>query len=640
MRVIFMVSTIYTEVLLVTSDYSLWAEISSLFNEKDTYFIILEEPRYVAEELVDNEVTRVTNIIAHINPKYVILGNLSSKIEAKIIDRFPSKDTLINIKGREEIEEKLIRSLNLEIRATYYCNPRELALWLLYAKSNNYYLIPDKNEPIKFLNPYLNGSSKRLVWFENNNDIEDIIASNYSFAWDDSLLSIPAFTRQQVDNFNDRIRTIWNSKMIDKDKIDAFDKIRDQINTWICKDIIINDYHHALFVTDDIPYSFVFRNIIPISHMHRNFLWLSLANSYIHAREIYPLIGNAILFSTKNFSIWDEMDVVERQLRKKKYQLQLLYWKNATISKFGEYANVLPYSILHICSHGWNLEGNTIVEKFKDNLWIEHTIEYDEVKVIEKPELLKSADPNDMIDIFVFQSFVKYDWVIWENNLKKEGFMDWIENDKKNIWNDRIILSKRPINYIRYSESVICYDWPNLCSFHSLASDGRPLVFNNSCSSFHTLSYKFSYAGARWYIWTLWNIDEDVAKEVAEDFYQNIENLPVYWAIRKAQKGISKKAQQNIFVYFWTDLDSIFEIPPSEENNYFHELVRSIGRWLQYINDCKENKKPERLIEETQDRLKLLDMSLKSESLTRMIKNHNKYFNNNLYLKLCNKQLN
>lgn len=634
-----MTSTIYTEVLLVTNDYSLWAEISSLFNEKDSYFIILEEPRYITEELIDNEVTRVTNIIAYIKPKYVILGNLSDRIEPKIIDRFPNKNTIINVKTRDEIEEKLIRRLGLKTKIPYYCNPRELALWLLYAKNNNYYLIPNENEPIKFLKPYLNGSSKRLVWFENNNDIEDIIASNYSFAWDDSLLSIPAFTRQQVDNFNNKIRTIWNSKMIDKDKVDAFDKIRDQIKTWICKDVIINDYHHALFVTDDIPYSFIFKNIIPISHMHRNFLWLSFANSYIHAREIYPLIGNAILFSTKNFSIWDEMDIVERQLRKKKYQLQLLYWKNATISKFGDYTNVLPYSILHICSHGWNLDGNNIIEKFKDKLWIEHTIEYDEVKVIENPELLRNADLNDTIDIFVFQSFVKYDWVIRENNLKKEGFVDWIENDKNNIWNDRIILSRKPIDYIRYSESVICSDWPNLCSFHSLASDGRPLVFNNSCSSFHTLSYKFSYAGARWYIWTLWNIDEDVAKEVAEDFYQNIENLPVYWAIRKAQKWISKESQQNIFVYFWTDLDCIFEIPTSEENNYLHELVRSIGRRLQYIDDCKKNNKPEKCIEDTEYRLKLLDMNLKFESLTRIVRNQDKYLNNRLYSEWCGGQM-
>jgi hypothetical protein len=60
--------------------------------------------------------------------------------------------------------------------------------------------------------------------------------------------------------------------MTDKDKLEAFDKIRDQISDWIHKDINFKSYHHALFITDDIPYSFVLKNIIPISHLHRNFL--------------------------------------------------------------------------------------------------------------------------------------------------------------------------------------------------------------------------------------------------------------------------------------------------------------------------------------------------------------------------------
>jgi hypothetical protein len=352
---------------------------------------------------------------------------------------------------------------------------------------------------------------------------------------------------------------------------------------------------------------------------------------------MYPLIGNAILFSTKNFSIWDEMDVVERQLKGKKYQLQLLYWKDATISKFSNYVQVLPYSILHICAHGGNLDGHTIIEKFNDAKWVEHTIEYDEVKIIENPWLLIGASPDTIATIFDFQSFVKYDWIMWEHNLTKEWFKEWIENCKNNIWKDREILSKKPIDYIKYSESVMCSDWPNLCSFHSIASDGRPFVFNNSCSSFHTLSYKFSYAGARWYIGTLWDIDEDVAKDVAEDFYKNINDQPIYWALRFAQKKIARKSQQDIFVYFGTDLDCIFKLSSSEKNNYIYELGKSIGRWKEYIDDGKRKGKAENLIQEAEDRISLLDSSLKLELLIKALGPMNHYYNNHLYFELYNK---
>jgi hypothetical protein len=49
-------------------------------------------------------------------------------VESKVIDRFPSKNNLINIKTRDEIEEKLIKRLKINIKDTYFCNQEELAL--------------------------------------------------------------------------------------------------------------------------------------------------------------------------------------------------------------------------------------------------------------------------------------------------------------------------------------------------------------------------------------------------------------------------------------------------------------------------------------------------------------------------------
>ena len=626
------VSDIFSQVVLISNNYQLSAEISSLFFDIDKYFVVLEEPRDW-QQLTDNQITMVTNVLAYIKPKFVILWDIDPDIEKMIIDRFPSISPIIIIKDSEEIEEKIIKKLNLKINGEFHCNPQELALWLVEAKKQKKRLIPDKTKPIRYSKKHIEWTSWKIVCFEENHDIMDIISANYAFAERDSLLATPSFTDQQVDDFGEEISYIGNNEDI-HDKTTSFDKLKSKIKDNRLFNFPFNQYHHVLFVTDGIPYSFVLDNIIPISHLIRNFLWLSFVNSYIDTRELVPLSWNAILFSTRDFDGWDEMDVVEYQLKHKNYNIQYLYWKFATIDNFTNYNYFLPYDILHIWTHGWEIDWYNILEEFKDDKGNLHKIEYNEIRIINNPwAIKKDTDPQTLIAVSVFQGFESYDWKPRKNQKNKDWFPYWMNNISKNIdfSKDRKIIRREYKANIKNSESVLCYDWPNLCAFHSLGNWRRPFVFNNSCSSVHRLASKFSFAWARGYIWTLWNVEENVAKDVSEKFYSNLNNMPIFWALWDAQRHIENPSQKNIYTYRWTDLDCVFSVESFHKSLYFYELLNAKKRWELYIMEKKHDPSYNDAIQNAKKGIDFLRKHIVLEKLRKMEVCSSMYWNNHFY---------
>jgi hypothetical protein len=69
---------------------------------------------------------------------------------------------------------------------------------------------------------------------------------------------------------------------------------------------------------------------------------------------------------------------------------------------------------------------------------------------------------------------------------------------------------------------IRCHDGLHQGAFQTLADLGRPLVFNNTCSSSHELAPIFISAGARAYLGTLWDVGNTAAVQAAKTFYTNV----------------------------------------------------------------------------------------------------------------------
>lgn len=107
------------------------------------------------------------------------------------------------------------------------------------------------------------------------------------------------------------------------------------------------------------------------------------------------------------------------------------------------------------------------------------------------------------------------------------------------------------VNYpIAFSCHIRCRDGLHQGAFHTLSDIGRPLVFNNSCSSSHELAPMFVDAGARAYVGTLWDVGNDTATRAAKTFYTKAlkdGNLSVCF-LRNGQANDAEEGRQRVYL--------------------------------------------------------------------------------------------
>ena len=85
--------------------------------------------------------------------------------------------------------------------------------------------------------------------------------------------------------------------------------------------------------------------------------------------------------------------------------------------------------------------------------------------------------------------------------------------------------------------AIACADTIHQGQFHALASYSSPIVFNNTCWSWSEVAAFFIACGARAYIGTLWEIENDAAVTAARTFYENLFSGTVLIGISQSREG-------------------------------------------------------------------------------------------------------
>lgn len=619
-----MISQLDKRAVCITRNIYLWAEISSIFHQQWMYFSIIETPPNMWI-LTDWNITKVVNSIAITRPDYVILADIEYTIQEKILERFPDHKILIIIKTTNDIDNNIIKKLWINIEWEILCTKDSLIYWLYLAKYEKKRLIIDDD---RSSNEYVFSTrkSKELICIEETWEISDIIAVNYAFANEMDLLLIPWFSRQQVDNFCERIKIIGNSDhTIDKKYID-WNKIKEEIYQRFPSFFKFEKYYKILFVTGGIPYSFIFNNEIPIAQVYNYFLWLHFIWCYIYFQmEIMP-VNNVLLLATKEFEN-AEVKYIESLFESMDYNITKLYGKNATIENWLKYIQFLPYSILHIATHWWDKDDfywYNITEKFIDSKWETHIIKYKELPIIESID-----SKQDKCKVLLYKEFDTFDG---KKSKKAQWISEWIDIDKWKFNNWEIIERNNLSEPLKNINWILFSDWYGLLTFHQVAAWLNPIIFNCSCSSIKKNALNFISSGAIWYIWTLWDIESDVAQRVSESFYKNIKNMPPYAALWYAQKIITNKHQENIFVYFWAD-NIIISSSDKVLKDYWYKthLKSALDRWWLFLNENKNKKDFEDALQNAEIAFNFLNRILFSEFNKSILSN--KYFNCGLYKK-------
>ncbi len=505
--------------------------------------------------------------------EYLILAGLSRNQRSYL--SVPRGTKIIEVDNLSEVENKFA-TLALPERRELRCRPAELLRGLFIAQTEQKKLVIDEAaEAVR------EGTKKKggVVVVENTGDVGAVIGVNYASSVGANLLVVDPVAKREVHQIQ-RAFQEWRSSGDDA----CLERVRDPIRKRT-SGASFSEFEYATFFTEGLPYSFVIGNPIPCSYVHVSIK----PDLFVFNSIIFEQVGafrSGVVFSPVFFAD-EETTWLTEFFRRNHYYLRSLIGADATFAKLDFTAQHFPYGILHICSHGGEVDGWEVSEEFVDRDGNRHVIKYDEVVGYDPV-----PDKDGRVRVHrktIFRRFDGFEWMsdeLEKQNVPSNVFHDmWqaLYRDQRGKMNPNA--KRKKTGKIASSCAIRCSDTIHQGELTILASHTSPFIFNNTCWSWNEVAKFFLACGARGYIGTLWNIGNEAAVRGAQVFYENVFAVTVTEALDRALKAIAGTRSKDIYVYWglhFTTLPSATNDAESR-SEVFGELLQAVGGWRRQI---------------------------------------------------------
>src|SRR6266478_6784825 len=501
--------------------------------------------------------------------RYVVLAGLNQHQKSYL--HLPSEITVIDIKDLLDIEPKLspITPSQGELR----CRTQDILKGLFVAQEQGKRLVLDE-EAVSFVQT--SKLKRGIVVVENVPDVSPIVAVNYASAIGADILLV-----EPLEEHQGREVQTWIQSWKESGDHAQFQKIKDAATRRLAN-IPFAQFEYATFFTEGLPYSLVLENVVPCSHVNISIKPDLFVMNSILFQSIAPF-HSAILFSPVFFAD-EETDWLRTFFAQNRYYLRALIGPDASLAKFDFNAQHFPYDLLHICSHGGEVDGYEMAEHFTDRNGSTHLIEFEEV-IGATP----APDKPGMVEVHRKAFPRRLDGFPWmSEELKKQNFPHDVYTD---VWNCILNTNgkRKKKGRIALSCSIACADSIHQGEFHTLASHSSPVVFNNACWSWNEVAGFFLACGARGYIGTLWDVDNSAAVLAAKTFYANVFSEPVLTAFHKAVKAVDHTDSKDIYLYWGLHFTSLAQGRSAKNSRaqVVRELLRASEQWVRKIRSTK-----------------------------------------------------
>jgi hypothetical protein len=510
----------------------------------------------------------INNAWARLGPREnVILAGLSDEQKSYLI--LPENVKIIQIASNADVGPKLI-SFSTRNSTEIRCKSSDVLRGLAIALRDGQRLAIDEEAQIAS-SP---GEKKRgiVVVEALNADASPVIAINYARSVDADIHVVDALAQ-----YEGRGTQKWIYDWKEKNDDSQFARLRDTALQRIGT-IPFGKYEYATFFTEGLPYSLVIENVIPCSHVNLRIRPdLFVFNNLLY--ESNKDHHSAVVFSPTFFQD-EETDELCKFFAKNEYYLRSMIGKDASASNFDFSVQFYPYDILHICSHGGEVEGYEMTDTFVDKENVTHTVEFEEV-VSYSP--IPDKDGKYAVTRKVLPR--KLDGFEWKSaELAKQDIPDHVYTE---MWDCMLKCKgrRKKKEQVEMSCHIACADSIHQGQFHTLANHGSPLVFNNTCWSWSEVAAFFLDCGARGYVGTLWAVDNQDAVLAAKTFYEKLFSNTVLGALHSAIKVIEGTDSQNIYAY-WGLHSTKFAPGLDSKASKLHvrkELMGSAIGWMEKI---------------------------------------------------------
>lgn len=516
--------------VLLTDDPLLAARISALFARSDRYLAVMDGPRMLRPD-ADNEVVRRRNAMVMTGARQVLIGGLSSSAVARIRPGWKN----CSVSDVYDNHVQALRGVVKHPIGDFHWGRDNLGIGLYQARLARQEFHPDLET-----SPALNvveAGKHLLVACELGEPLAEVVASNLAYSCGASFAVFPELAKSDLEDWLEEIYALGQGG----DVTGRFNDLAQRARNHLVQ-IDFTRYKAILFVTAGFPWGVAVPEVTT-THMYRYPDFGRAVVEGLWASQKPNRSARTALLIDPQTVEGSEIPAINHALLKNGTLTRLVRGPAATQTRIQFLLDLLPHDIIVLSSHAGDAPGVRITYEYPDADGCKRRLVVDRAIGIGYKAL------DDMFGLTEYHRFHSLDGVEWRDKKGKEALpvgsaiTSWTAMGGPLERNDCIV-DQQPIPRVIGSMAMQLHDGVWLFVSHGFAPESAPLIVNNSCWSWHELSQRATFAGARGYVGSLFPITDAEAQELGQGIFGRYigEELPrALWLAQREIYGSSAR---------------------------------------------------------------------------------------------------
>jgi hypothetical protein len=505
-----------------------------MFARPGRYFSVMDGPRMLRLD-ADNEVVRRRNALVMTAARQVLIANVSPEAATAMRRGWPNC-TVANT--FEELVPSL-RGLVKRPSQTLRWGPSNLGVGLYRARLERKELLPDLESSPQ--GDTIEKGRHLLVACERGDPHAEILASNLAFGFGASFATFPELPEEEGDVWIEQIYALGDGS----DTGVQFQTIASKARAHLGQ-IDFSRFRMVLFVTSGFPWGIATPEV-PTTHMYRYPDFGRAIVEGLWASQSARRSARTALLIDPGTIAGSEIPAVNKALLRNGSLTRVLRDRAATINRVDSVVNLLPHDIIVLSSHAGDAPGERITYEFHDAENRRRRLTVDRALGFGYDGL------EDKFQVTEYHRFHSLDGVDWKDKEGKaalpvgSAITTWSAMGGPMARSDHIV-SQVAIPRVIGSMGIQLHDGVWFFLSHGFAPGSAPLIINNSCWSWHEISQRVTYAGARAYIGSLVPILGPEAQTIAEAIFGKYLGQPFPLALWSAQRDVYRDSHRRPYV--------------------------------------------------------------------------------------------
>lgn len=514
--------------VLVTDDVLLAAQISALFTRPGSYFPVMDGPRMFRPD-ANNEALRRRNAMVMAGARHVLLGGLIPQATSAMRPGWKN----CSVSDEYEDHVQALRGVVRRPSGTLRWGRANLGVGLYRARLERKELLFDLASSPELV--LIERGTHLLVACECGDDLGEVLASNLAFACDASFAVFPELSEDDRDCWLEELYALGEGG----DLTGRFSSLAQRARVHLGP-LNFPRFKTVLFVTAGFPWGIATPEVAT-THVYRypdfgraivEGLWAS--QSAAHSAKTALLIDPHTVQGS-------EIPSINQALLKNGSLTRVVSGPAATSTRVQFLLDLLPHDIIVLSSHAGDAPGTRITYEYVDADQRRRSLTVDRALGIGYDRF------DDKFMVTEYHRFHSLDGVHWSDKVGKAGLpvgsalTSWGAIGGPMDRTDHIV-KQEPISRVVGSMAIQLHDGVWLFASHGFAPGAAPLIINNSCWSWHELSQRTTFAGARGYVGSLFPITDAEAQEVGQALFGKYlgQELPrALWSTQRDIYGAS-----------------------------------------------------------------------------------------------------